>query len=116
MLDFTFDCHCKVDAIRCTQLSLLLYQITFQTMAETTAPKAKKPRAIAEKIATHSGTFHCDEVLACYMLQLLPEYKGASIIRTRDPELLKQCDVVVDVGGLYDPSTHRYDHHQRSVK
>ena len=22
-------------------------------------------------------------------------------------------DIVVDVGGVYDPSRHRYDHHQR---
>ena len=28
------------------------------------------------KIGTHNGTFHCDEVMACYMLKLLPEYKG----------------------------------------
>ena len=28
-------------------------------------------------IGTHSGHFHCDEALACYMLKLLPEYKDA---------------------------------------
>ena len=28
------------------------------------------------KIGTHNGTFHCDEVMACYLLKLLPEYKG----------------------------------------
>ena len=33
------------------------------------------------KIGTHNGTFHCDEVLACYMLKLLPEYKDAEIVR-----------------------------------
>nr|XP_006139170.1 UPF0160 protein MYG1, mitochondrial [Pelodiscus sinensis] len=33
---------------------------------------------------------------------------------TREPQLLSQCDVVVDVGGEYDPRKHRYDHHQRS--
>ena len=22
-------------------------------------------------------------------------------------------DIIVDVGGVYDPSRHRYDHHQR---
>jgi uncharacterized UPF0160 family protein len=22
-------------------------------------------------------------------------------------------DIVVDVGGIYDPQSHRYDHHQR---
>ena len=25
----------------------------------------------------------------------------------------KSCDIVVDVGAVYDPVTHRYDHHQR---
>jgi len=44
----------------------------------------------------------------------LPEYKDASIVRTRDAEQLAECDIVVDVGGVYDPATHRYDHHQRS--
>lgn len=65
------------------------------------------------KIGTHNGTFHCDEVLACCMLKLLPQYKNAEIIRTRDPVALGECDIVVDVGGVYDPSKHRYDHHQR---
>ena len=37
------------------------------------------------------------------------------VCRTRDPKVLEQCDVVVDVGGVYDPDTHRYDHHQRLV-
>jgi len=65
-------------------------------------------------IGTHSGSFHCDEALACSLLRLLPRYSGARVVRTRDPSLLGECDVVVDVGGVYDPPTHRYDHHQRS--
>ncbi|NXD59919.1 MYG1 protein, partial [Corvus moneduloides] len=40
--------------------------------------------------------------------------QDAEIVRTRDPQLLARCDVVVDVGGEYDPGRHRYDHHQRS--
>lgn len=43
----------------------------------------------------------------------LPSPKDAEIVRTREPQLLAQCDVVVDVGGEYDPQRHRYDHHQR---
>lgn len=66
------------------------------------------------KIGTHNGTFHCDEVLACFILRQLPEYKDAEIIRTRDPALLAECDIVVDVGGEFDPKKHRYDHHQRT--
>lgn len=77
-------------------------------------PEAKKP-LISPKIGTHNGTFHCDEALACFMLKQLPEYRHADIVRTRNPEELAKCDVVVDVGGVYDPEKHRYDHHQRCV-
>ena len=64
-------------------------------------------------IATHSGVFHADESLAIFMLQQLPQYKNAKVIRTRDPLLIDQADIVVDVGAVYDPKIHRYDHHQR---
>uniref|UniRef100_A0A452U0B5 Uncharacterized protein n=1 Tax=Ursus maritimus TaxID=29073 RepID=A0A452U0B5_URSMA len=80
-------------------------------------PLAKRPRGslmAPPRIGTHSGTFHCDEALACALLRLLPEYRDAEIVRTRDPEKLASCDIVVDVGGEYDPQRHRYDHHQRS--
>ncbi|XP_063382452.1 MYG1 exonuclease [Cydia fagiglandana] len=65
------------------------------------------------KIGTHDGVFHCDEVLACFMLKQLPQYKDAEIVRTRDPEKLKTCDIVVDVGAEFDHESKRYDHHQR---
>lgn len=65
------------------------------------------------KIGTHSGVFHCDDALACFMLKCLPRYKEAQIIRSRDESILKECDVVVDVGGVYDPVAQRFDHHQR---
>ncbi|XP_019410586.1 PREDICTED: UPF0160 protein MYG1, mitochondrial [Crocodylus porosus] len=68
----------------------------------------------APRLGTHDGRFHCDEALACALLRVLPRYRDAEIVRTRDPQLLAQCDVVVDVGGEYDPQRHRYDHHQRS--
>ncbi|XP_072308149.1 MYG1 exonuclease [Eucyclogobius newberryi] len=67
-----------------------------------------------KKIGTHNGTFHCDEVLACFFLRQLPEYKDAVIVRTRDPTQLAECDIVVDVGGEFNPKKHRYDHHQRT--
>ena len=73
--------------------------------------ESKRP-CVTKTIGTHNGKFHCDEALACYMLKLLPEYSNAEIIRTRDPDRLNSCDVVVDVGRVYNPSMHRYDHHQ----
>lgn len=33
------------------------------------------------KIGTHSGVFHCDEVLACFMLKQTSKYEDAEIIR-----------------------------------
>ncbi|KAI8332568.1 metal-dependent protein hydrolase [Chlamydoabsidia padenii] len=67
----------------------------------------------ANIIGTHSGHFHCDEALAVWMLKQTTTFNQASLIRTRDPAKLAECTVVVDVGGVYDPSQHRYDHHQR---
>lgn len=64
-------------------------------------------------IGTHSGHFHADEALAVYFLRLLPAYKNSDLVRTRDPEKLAPCHTVVDVGGVYDDATKRYDHHQR---
>lgn len=67
------------------------------------------------RIGTHSGTFHCDEALACAMLKTLDPYAGqaVSIVRTRDGETLDKCSIVVDVGGIYDAQKKRFDHHQR---
>jgi hypothetical protein len=67
----------------------------------------------AKRVGTHSGTFHCDEALACFMLRLSKHFSGADIVRTRDSNLLESLDAVVDVGGTYDPIRHRYDHHQK---
>jgi len=63
-------------------------------------------------IGTHSGSFHCDEALACFMLHQTDEFANAQIVRSRDPEVLKTCNILVDVGATYEPEKHRYDHHQ----
>lgn len=67
----------------------------------------------SKKIGTHSGSFHADEALACYLLRNTNEFKGSGIIRSRDPEVLNKLDILVDVGGEYDPSRKRFDHHQK---
>lgn len=64
-------------------------------------------------IGTHNGHFHADEALAVFLLRLLPVYRNASLVRTRDPELLKTCTIVADVGGVHSHDEKRYDHHQR---
>lgn len=74
---------------------------------------AKRIKMDTVTIGTHNGHFHADEALAVYMLRMLPTYSSASLVRTRDPTLLDTCHTVVDVGGIYDDSRKRYDHHQR---
>ena len=80
-------------------------------------PSAKRMRMAdgtpVPVIGTHNGHFHADEALAVYLLRLLPQYHDAALVRTHDPELLKTCTVVVDVGGVHDDAVFRYDHHQR---
>jgi len=44
----------------------------------------------------------------------LPRYANAEIIRTRDPKILDECETVVDVGGIFDASKKRFDHHQKT--
>jgi len=65
------------------------------------------------KIGTHSGHFHADEALACFMLKNLAEYAEAEIVRSRDNAVLDTCDIVVDVGARFEPERARFDHHQR---
>ena len=57
----------------------------------------------AATVGTHSGTFHCDEALGCYLLRLTGRFKDAKIVRTRAPEALQSLDAVLDVGGVYQP-------------
>jgi Uncharacterised protein family (UPF0160) len=52
--------------------------VIYRTMCDEIPTKCAKKNV---KIGTHSGTFHCDELLACFMLTRLPEYKDAEIIR-----------------------------------
>lgn len=66
-----------------------------------------------KKVGTHNGSFHCDEALGCFMMRLTSKFSDAEIVRSRDPKVLETLDAVLDVGGVYDPPTDRYDHHQR---
>lgn len=60
--------------------------------------------------ATHNGRFHPDDVFSGALLRrIFPEIE---IIRTRDEAVIRQADIVFDVGGLYDPGLKRFDHHQ----
>ncbi|KAK3144774.1 hypothetical protein QOZ80_4AG0317700 [Eleusine coracana subsp. coracana] len=66
-----------------------------------------------KRVGTHNGSFHCDEALGCFLIRLTSQFTGADVVRTRDSQILDTLDAVLDVGGVYDPSRHRYDHHQK---
>lgn len=61
------------------------------------------------KVGVHSGIFHSDEVFAIAGLSYL--YPDLEVIRSRDPETLNSCDMLVDVGDDYNDALKRYDHH-----
>ena len=62
-------------------------------------------------IVTHGGKFHADDAWAVAVLNVL--FPDAEIIRTRDPATIEAADFAVDVGGIWDPATGRFDHHQK---
>jgi uncharacterized UPF0160 family protein len=62
-------------------------------------------------IATHNGNFHADDVFSIAALKNI--YASFNLIRTRDLTLIAEADIVIDVGGVYDADTNRFDHHQR---
>lgn len=62
-------------------------------------------------IVTHSGKFHADDAWAAAVLNIV--FPGCEIIRTRDPATIVAADFAVDVGGIWDPASGRFDHHQK---
>lgn len=69
-------------------------------------------------IGTHDGEFHADDIYACATLIQATTERGQKnppvidIVRTRDPQELAQCDVLIDVGMEYNPDEGKFDHHQ----
>ena len=63
-------------------------------------------------IVTHSSHFHPDDVCAVAVLHILLDGKY-KLIRTRDMEIAKKADFLLDFGGEYDPKRQRFDHHQQ---
>ena len=89
-----------------------------------------EPRSIdnaIEKIITHEGMFHTDDVFATAILKdIFPEYMKLSdgekmryveYIRSRDNKVLgnarkSESEMLVDVGGQNDSENVNFDHHQ----
>jgi len=65
-------------------------------------------------IAAHNGEFHADDVCAVATILLnINDDSSSKIIRSRDEAVFSAADYVVDVGGVYDESKNRFDHHQK---
>lgn len=62
-------------------------------------------------IVTHSGKFHADDAWAVAVLNVL--HPDSQIVRTRDAAIIERADFAVDVGGIWDPASGRFDHHQK---
>lgn len=64
----------------------------------------------AVTVVTHNGVFQADDVFSVTAMEILnPRMR---LVRTRDADAIKAADVVIDVGGIYDPDANRFDHHQ----
>jgi len=61
-------------------------------------------------IVTHDGIFHADDVFAVAAAKIL--FPEAGIVRSRNNSVISEGDLVIDVGGVYDPTNGRFDHHQ----
>ena len=68
-----------------------------------------------QTIVTHSGSFDPDDVLSVAAVSLYLGKGNFQIIRSREKSVIDQADWVLDVGGVYDPATRRFDHHQLDV-
>jgi uncharacterized UPF0160 family protein len=85
-----------------------------ETLKMVNYKRAKFDETPSEKvIGTHSGSFQADEAMGVWMLRQTPEYRNSKVVRSRDLKVLNDLDIVIDVGGVYDHSKLRYDHHQR---
>ncbi len=62
-------------------------------------------------VATHSGKFHADDAWACAVLFIL--FPDSGLVRTRDTATIEAADFAIDVGGIHDPASGRFDHHQK---
>ncbi|KAK7259955.1 hypothetical protein RIF29_25591 [Crotalaria pallida] len=97
-------------------LSLMANSPARVSASFSSSPASSPVHSPFKRVGTHNGSFHCDEALGCFMIRLTQKFSNAEIVRTRDPQVLEGLDAVLDVGGVYDPSRYRYDHHQKGFE
>ena len=108
----------RVDGARALNAAARGCHINMETLEQPQPVEATTANVIT--IATHDGVFHADDVFAVATVLMcvgprfdpFTEAEKVRIVRTRDRRVLGAADIVIDVGGLHDPDTQRYDHHQ----
>lgn len=78
--------------------------------------ETKEPGVLV--LGVHGGKFHLDDAMSCYLMSSLYGARCGNKVRvhrssTSDGTDLDDCDIIMDVGMIYDHSKRRYDHHQR---
>ena len=119
----TFALSLSSSTSRCLSHSLTLPPLSSTSLSasmSTFASASKKARITPSHptssltIGTHSGTFQADEATGVWLLRQLPQYSNSPVVRSRDLEVLAPLPIVIDVGGEYDHTKKRYDHHMRT--
>ena len=91
---------------------------TTENLEEAESFIAELNSSLEEKyfiLGTHSGAFHCDEVLSSIMLKYLPlTNHKICIIRTRNDAILSKTNITYDVGGEYSLANLKFDHHMKT--
>jgi len=63
-------------------------------------------------IQTHDGKFHV-EVAAISLLTNYFAKKNVNVKLYRNNECVNNNNILIDIGGIYDPSTNKFDRHQK---
>jgi len=76
---------------------------------------SKEEEIIQEKIIqTHNGKIHSDETVAIALLTNYYARKNinVSVLRSRNSSYFNTSNILIDVGGVYNPEKLQFDHHQ----
>ena len=88
-----------------------MIKTTRTNLATLVSSLFKALQRITPKVGIHNGEFHLDDVMFVAMVEMVCGAKCV-LVRTRDEKILEDCDIVGDVGGVYDPERAMFDHHQ----
>ncbi len=76
--------------------------------------QTKQPNILS--LGVHGGKFHLDDIFCCYLMSFLygKRCNNEVIINRILNDDFENCDIVMDVGRIYDHTMKRYDHHQQN--